>query len=129
MKKFFILILVALAFAAGAYVGRLPIADLVLGKSSVSTQSNPTPQARDTLEETASPSASIEKPVTVSATQLSAGQRELLEKLGIDTDALIITPAMIACAEAKVGAARLAEIQAGATPTFTEGASLLGCYR
>ncbi len=65
---------------------------------------------------------------TVNASQLTPGQRKLLETLGVDTDSITITPEMIACAEAKVGASRVAEIQNGATPTFMEGASLMACY-
>jgi len=65
---------------------------------------------------------------TVNTSQLTPGQRQLLETLGVDTENLTITPEMVACAEAKVGAARVAEIQNGATPTFMEGASLMACY-
>ncbi len=121
------------AFAAGVYVGRLPLADLALG-SRVTTpaQESFVPmQASDAGQEemTNTPASAQEKPVTVPTTQLSAGQRELLTKLGINADAITITTAMIACAQEKLGAARFAEIQGGATPTFTEGASLLACYR
>lgn len=121
---------IALAsLALGVYVGQHPLADLVFGniESSPSVVA-PTHEAASTKsEEAAAPSA--QEPIVIPTTQLSAGQRALLEKLGIDANAITITPAMIACAEAKLGAARLAEIQGGATPTFAEGASLLACYR
>ena len=124
MKKLFVFALILAAFALGVYVGHLPITDLIFSQSS-----SPTPSAESAPAKGGASSATPNESVTVSAAQLSAGQRELLAKLGIDADAIIITPQMIACAEAKVGAGRLAEIQAGATPSFTEGASLLTCYR
>lgn len=122
------LVLIVGAFASGIYVGRLPLADLLLGSHSTPpAQKEITQQAGE--EKVVSPVETQENAYEVSASQLSAGQRNLLSKLGVNADAITITGAMIACAEAKVGAARLAEIQAGATPTFTEGASLLACYR
>lgn len=60
---------------------------------------------------------------------LPEGQRTLLRALGIEGDTVTLTPQMIACAEAKVGTERLEEIQNGATPSFSEGLSLFGCYR
>jgi hypothetical protein len=53
----------------------------------------------------------------------------MLEAMGIDADSVNITPEMVACAEAKLGAARIEEIKNGATPSFSEGASLVACYR
>lgn len=66
---------------------------------------------------------------TVDASSLTPGQRSMIESMGIDPDSITITPAMIACAEAKLGAARIEEIKNGATPSFTEGATLIACYR
>lgn len=66
--------------------------------------------------------------ITVSAESLSDGQKQLLETFGVDTDNIVITPEMIACAEEKVGKTRLQEIQAGDTPSFFEGMALIGCY-
>lgn len=60
---------------------------------------------------------------------LSQGQAQFLTKLGIDPSSITITPAMIACAEAKLGKARLEELQGGATPSMSEGMTLLACYR
>jgi hypothetical protein len=65
----------------------------------------------------------------VETADLSEGQRRLLAAFGVDADTVTITPAMIACAEAKLGAPRIEEIKNGATPTVTEGASLVACYR
>ena len=67
--------------------------------------------------------------VSVESAQMSAGQRQMLEAMGMDPDSVTITPEMVACAEAKIGAARVEEIKNGATPSFGEGATLLACYK
>ena len=66
---------------------------------------------------------------TVPTDSLSAEQKQMLSSFGIDPNNVTITPEMIACAEGKLGAARIEEIKNGATPSFTEGASLIACYR
>ena len=66
---------------------------------------------------------------TVNTSSLPESQRQMLEALGIDADNITITAEMVACAEAKLGAARVEEIKNGATPSFTEGATLIACYR
>lgn len=123
MGKLLCVGLVIAAFALGVYVGRLPIASLILGDAA------PTPETSSAEE---APAASTNKAAggtVIRTTSLSAGQQKLLSALGVDTSQIVITPAMIACAEAKVGSARLKEIEGGATPSFTEGLSLLACYR
>lgn len=128
MKKIILLALVIVSFAAGVYIGRLPIMDVFLGARTPAPVQVGTQEISQELETV--PSVQSEKAsYQVSSNQLTSGQRDLLSKFGIDANAITITPTMIACAEAKLGAARLAEIQAGATPTFTEGAALLACYR
>lgn len=69
------------------------------------------------------------KPVTITADQLTPGQRKVLETLGIDTTSVTVTPEMMACAEAGVGSARYKEIVAGATPSIGEGLTLLACFK
>lgn len=66
---------------------------------------------------------------TLDASALSSEQRQMLEALGIDPNNITITPAMIACAEAKLGAGRIEEIKNGAAPSFGESMELLACYR
>ncbi len=61
------------------------------------------------------------------ASTLSEGQLKMLASFGIDPNS--ITPAMIACGEAKLGAERTAEIKGGATPSISEGISLMACYK
>ena len=62
---------------------------------------------------------------------LSAEQEQKLESLGIDPAKLPseITPEMEACFLAELGAARVAEIKAGATPTASEVFATRTCYQ
>ncbi len=65
---------------------------------------------------------------TVVTPTLTDSQKKMLESFGIDTEAVTVTASMVACAEAKLGSARVEEIKNGATPSFLEGASLFSCY-
>lgn len=58
---------------------------------------------------------------------LSDAQADVLGKVGVDVDTFVITPAMQACAEEKLGTARMNEIIAGAAPSTLETAKLLPC--
>ena len=71
------------------------------------------------------------EPATAAASDLpiSAEQRAAAEQLGIDVDSFQITPEMIACATEAVGEARLAELSAGAEPSFGELFSLGSCLK
>lgn len=80
-------------------------------------------------EDTSDATVDVQDGATVSKSNLTDGQRKLIEAFGIDADSITITPEMIACAEAKLGAARIEEIKNGATPSFSEGITLAGCYR
>lgn len=111
--------LVVAAFALGVFVGRMPIVSLILGPSAgepatISAENGARARAGGTV---------------IPTTRLSDSQRRMLTSLGIDADAITVTPQMIACAEAKLGAGRIAEITNGATPSVSEGFSLLACYR
>jgi hypothetical protein len=66
--------------------------------------------------------------VTVDTAALTDGQRQLLESLGVDTDSIILTPAMVACAKTKLGTERMTAIENGDTPSFFEGTKLMACY-
>lgn len=70
-----------------------------------------------------------EEGITVDSAALSDGQKKMLGALGVDVENIVITPEMVACAEAKVGSARLIEIQNGDSPSVIEGASLAACYK
>lgn len=63
------------------------------------------------------------------STKLTDAQKQMLKNMGINPDTLVITPSMAACAEAKLGVARMSEIQNGATPSLLESAELLACYK
>lgn len=123
MPKSLAFILVTLAFGAGVLVGRAPVPAKILDAISNA------PQATTTESATATDSTVPSEGAAVQAEQLSDSQQKMLSTLGVDTETIVITPAMVACAEAKIGAGRLAEIKAGATPSISEGAALLGCYR
>ena len=66
---------------------------------------------------------------TINSSNMTEGQRKLISALGLDPNNITVTAEMVACAEAKLGAARVEEIKNGATPSFSEGASLVVCYR
>ena len=82
----------------------------------------------DTSKPAGATSSEVDGAVTVPPSALSESQRQLLESFGLDPNALTIDQAVIDCVEATLGADRVAEIQAGATPTIPEGMQLLGCY-
>lgn len=111
-------ILVVVVFLAGFIIGRMTASEDI----DMPSMNNPLNNDESVESESGGEGA------TVSASQLTPGQRELLEALGIDANEINITPAMIACAEAELGEARVAEIRAGATPSFGEGMKLAGCY-
>ena len=60
---------------------------------------------------------------------LTEGQRKLISAMGLDPNNFTITSTMVACAEAKIGVARVEEIKNGATPSLSEGVSLYACYK
>ena len=66
--------------------------------------------------------------MNIDASMLTDGQKQVLRTMRVDVESLVITPEMVACAEAKVGSERLAAIQGGDSPSMSEGASLLACY-
>ena len=122
MGKLIWVIVIVGAFALGVFVGRMPVSLPFFDDTSAT---NTSPKTTATPDET----AGEEKGTVISTTNLSAGQQQLLSKLGIDASKITVTPAMIACAEAKLGATRMNEIAGGATPSFAEGVSLLACYK
>lgn len=65
--------------------------------------------------------------VTIPASTLTPGQKELLSKLGIDPNKIVVTPGMVTCAEDTLGSARVSEIVAGGTPSALEAVRLSPC--
>jgi len=68
-----------------------------------------------------------EEGIPIDTSTVSAEQKEVAKKVGIDLDTIVITPQMVSCAEQKIGSTRVAEIMNGSSPTTLEGISLLGC--
>ena len=65
--------------------------------------------------------------IKLNSSAISVEQKAVAEKVGIDLDAVVVTPEMISCAEQKLGSERIQEIMNGASPTTLESMSLLGC--
>lgn len=130
-------VLLVVVFVAGFFVGRYTsfapatVADVI--PNTISDMAQPAPQqSGDTTTGgtvSGGTAASANTGMTINVSSLSDSQRAMLKALGITGDTITITPQMMACAEAKVGAARIGEIKNGATPSFSEGASLIACYR
>lgn len=117
-------ILIVVVFAVGFMVGRFSSGSSVY----VSGSPQPTASAPEDTEGTKGGDVAQEG-TTIEAANLSEGQKKLLSALGIDADSITVTPEMVVCAEAGLGPARIDEITSGATPSFTEGLKLAGCYK
>ncbi len=65
---------------------------------------------------------------TIRGENLTDSQKKMLNTMGIDSAQIQVTYAMLACAEAEIGASRVSEIQNGATPSVSEGLKLIACY-
>lgn len=68
-------------------------------------------------------------PVTVSTEQLPENQKKVLDTLGISEKEFTITPEMVECAIDVVGETRALEIEKGASPSLSEGLTLLVCLK
>ena len=68
-------------------------------------------------------------PIPLSSIPLTDSQKKAAETFGIDVDTFVITPAMISCAEVKLGKDRVDAIIAGASPSMTESLSLMACLK
>lgn len=114
-KTILVGILMVLVFAVAFFIGRVT-ANQNIGGFSASENKN------SGNENNSSESNGANSNITES-------QRKMLSAMGIDPNNVNITAEMIACAEAKLGVSRVNEIKNGATPTFSEGASLMVCYK
>lgn len=83
------------------------------------------------VEKSETPSSNVnyklERSIPLRDLPLSDSQKKTAATFGINVETFIITPAMLACAEVKLGTSRLEAIIAGQSPTFTESFSLMGC--
>jgi hypothetical protein len=98
-------------------------------EQSIESYSQSTSTQAETKTKTVDSSAEAKAAVNVSSNTLTDSQKKMLESFGVDTNAITVTATMIACAEAKLGKARIEEIKNGATPSMLESASLLTCYK
>jgi hypothetical protein len=122
-------VLFLVVFVVGFAIGRMSTGETTIAEdvSGVNDYAQTlTPNGNDDNTQTSGEPAGG---TTVNTANLTDGQRKMLQALGIDADNVTITAEMVACAEAKLGAARIEEIKNGATPSFSEGASLVACYR
>lgn len=67
--------------------------------------------------------------IVVKPSNLTDGQKKMLSVMGIDPNHIVLTPTMIACANASLGSDRIKALEGGATPSFTEGIKLAACYK
>ncbi len=125
-------ILMVLVFAVGFMVGRVtaPAEGTVSAKMFNGNDKNQeTSGATNDNGGVSGTSADSGGSATINSSDLTEGQRKLLTAMGINADEFVVTAEMAACAEAKLGAGRMEQIKNGDTPSFSEGASLVACYK
>ena len=127
-------LLIVAVFATGFMMGRFSVGGVTAVMSTPTDISKNLASPNGTTEGTITTAASGTQTTTegstkVNTSSLSEGQKTMLRALGVDVDTLVVTPAMIACAETSVGTARALEIKNGATPSMIEGAKLVACYK
>ena len=140
MKKFFYVgvVLVALALSATIIVWYLLQQTLATPNSMTpavspapTTHNNESEQSAE-VHEVAPATATTNTPPESTALpvpELSDGQRQAAEAVGIDVDEITLTPAMIACAEEKMSRERMLQIAEGGTPSFFEALALVPCVK
>lgn len=69
------------------------------------------------------------KPITVDTATLTETQQNILKTFGYNSQTLIITSAMVVCAENAVGKDRLNEILKGSAPNPLETVKLFPCFK
>jgi len=118
-------ILIVIVFGTGFMIGRF---SSVGNNITNVTQTPDTASVSQTNEQGAVDDINDDN-VSIDASDLTDGQKNLLSALGIDANSITITSAMMVCAETSLGSARVTEITNGATPSFTEGLKLAACYK
>ena len=71
----------------------------------------------------------VTEPIVIQKSALTPTQQTLVEKMGLEGDSIVITPAMISCADEALGADRVEAIVAGDSPSILESISLVGCLK
>ncbi len=118
MKYFLYILLAAAIFASGYVTGQF---FAYTGFDFINEQ--PQSVESDTISSQTNNTMEV---LPIDQTDLTPEQQAIADKYGVDTSK--VTPEMVACAEAKLGAIRLDEIKNGATPTFSESLALFACY-
>jgi hypothetical protein len=143
MKVLKILISVLLLISVGIFIGifyvwkYIAFAPQTLGQRVVTeNEASTTSEVGDVGAEnstsTSSPSAGpplLEKPVTISTSNLNESQRSILNTLGVGERTITITPRTVECAVDALGEARTRALKEGATPTMSESLTLLACLK
>jgi hypothetical protein len=124
-------IVMVLVFVGGFFMGRMTVDNSPssnISSYSTSVDDNGAASNADNGGSGENTTDASGEAVNVDSSMMTDGQRKMLETMGIDPNNVKITPEVIACAEAKVGAERMQEIQNGATPSMIEGGKLFACY-
>ncbi len=68
-------------------------------------------------------------PMSIDATTLSQSQRAILETFGFEGDTIVVSDALISCAQEAVGEERFLEIVNGSAPSPLEALVLVPCAK
>jgi hypothetical protein len=133
MKKFFTYLFVFFGFLFVLEVGALAYlwyADPFELRPLIAAFTTPAPAATPATEVETTSGSIAPAPVADKNPGLTAEQERALETIGVNPAALptAITPEMKSCFVGILGAARVAEIEGGATPTPTEVFQTRSCY-
>ncbi len=134
MKFIFFLAMLAGSVILGAHLERIYGISALWSPGSASSMDAVLPHATSISTDGATSSiptsaSKEEVRVPIPTERLTDSQKSMLRSFGIDPEAITVTQATVACAQAALGAERFTEVQKGATPTFSEGLQLLACYR
>jgi len=133
MKKFFTYLFVFFGFLFVLEVGALLYlwyADPFGIRPLIAAFTTPAPADTSAADTESTSGVTVPAPVADKNPGLTAEQERALETIGVNPAALptSITPEMKSCFTAILGAARVAEIERGATPTPTEVFQTRSCY-
>lgn len=118
-----ILLLTALSAGIGVWYAYQDLNPIVLQERSETGDSGEVPdQALQTQESVK------DGGLTISSESLTPAQRDTLKAFGVEGD-LLVSDAMLACAEKEIGTERFQEILHGAAPTPFEALVLAPCLR
>lgn len=121
-----------LIFVCGYVLGYLSSDTADTAITTITDQVKETATQMEDIVKTDEPIPTVENgeavAFTINVENIPETQRAFLTTMGISGNEIVVTNAMLACAEAEIGVARMLEIKNGATPAMTEGLKLAGCY-